>query len=132
MKNKTLEELLRKSHSSTIKLIEKCEEGRILEIRITKEEGLTSDQTLDVKVMKYLKRLKVKVTVITEREYLKSKNKFYKPEKKCEHAIHSIVDSKGPKQLKLELLNDQTLFRIEESSYIACKDCFKILPILGD
>jgi len=133
MKNKTLEGLLlKKSHSSIIKLLEKCEEGRILEIRITKEEGLTSDQTLDKRVVKYLESLKVKVTVISEQEYLKSKNKFYKPPKKCDHAIHEVVESDATRQVKIDLLDDQALFRIDKESYVACKNCFKILPILGD
>ncbi len=132
MKNKNLEELLKKSHGSIIKLIEKCEEGRVVEIRITKEEGLTSDQVLDKRVMSYLKRLKVKVTIISEQEYIKTKNKFYKPEKKCAGEVHAIAAGSGPKRLKIELLNGHGLFRIDENSYATCKECFKILPILGD
>ena len=132
MKNKNLEVALKKGHGSIIKLIEKCEEGRVIEIRITEEEGLTSDQRLDKRVMNYLKRLNVKVTIISEQEFLKAKNKFYKPEAKCENPIHDIASGEGPKSIKQELLHGQGLFRIDETSYITCKDCFKILPILGD
>jgi hypothetical protein len=132
MKNKTLEGLLKKGHGSIIKLIEKCEEGRVIEIRITKEEGLTSDQVLDKRVMSYLRRLKVKVTVITEQEYLKAKNKFYKSEAQCTDPVHSIADGDGSKKDKLELLQGNNLFRIDTNSFATCKECFKILPILGD
>ena len=132
MKNKNLEGALRKSHGSIIKLIEKCEEGSLVEIKITDEEGLTSDERLDKRVFNYLKRLNVKITIITEQEFLKSKNKFYKPEAKCESPIHEIVNGSAPKAVKQELLHGQGLFRIDDTSYITCKECFKILPILGE
>ena len=33
---------------------------------------------------------------------------------------------------RIELLSGKGLFRIDSDSYVTCKKCFKILPILGD
>ena len=56
MENKKLESLLKNNENNDlIKIIEKCEKGRVVEIKMTEEEAITNDSTLDKQVIRYLK-----------------------------------------------------------------------------
>lgn len=130
MKNRTLEELLKQNHYETIiDIIEGCENKRILEIRITKEDGFTKDNSIDKMIFDYLKKLKIKVVFLTDSEYHRSHNKFYVEKNKCANALHEIVLRSEPLEKMVVGQLSSLRFRIDDHSYISCPDCKDILKL---
>ena len=134
MKNKPLEMLLKKNKQRhLIKLLEKCEKGRIIEIKVIREELMTNIAEVDNDVINYLAKLNVKLTFVKAADIYKSKNKFYKEPPKCSHVVHDISRDKAiSKDEKLKLFEQLNLkmFRIDEKSYVCCPDCSKITTII--
>jgi len=131
MKNKSLEESLAKnSMSDIIKIIERCEDGRIEEIQIKKKTGITGFEDIDLELYAYLETLNVKV-IFTENA---NKVKQYKEKKKksCSMAVHKISKNKHTKEEKVKELDAKKykMFKIDENTFVSCPDCYKIFHIL--
>ena len=133
MENKKLESLLKDTENDDlIKIIEKCERGRVAEIKLTEEEGITNDTALDKEVLGYLRELKIKLVFVTEKEYYRGKNRYYKAAPKCSGGIHAVLDSKKQKKEKVtEITKEYQIMKIGNESYVTCPECWNILPILG-
>lgn len=139
MKNKTLEKILIKNnHTSVVSLLENCENGRIIEIRVNKESGITKDEKIDKKLYNYLKKLKIKVIFLQElaKDVEQSResgaSRFYKKQPMCSGMAHDIIsDAALTTKERLELLEQgkHARFRIDDQSFVHCNDCNGILKI---
>jgi len=131
MKNKSIEEsLIKNSMTDFVKIVERCEEGRIEEIQIKKKSGITGVEDIDQEIYAYLETLKVKV-IFTEN--MQPVKKFKEKKKKsCSVSIHKIHKSKKSKEGKVKELKKEAykMFKIDENTFAACPDCFKIFHIL--
>jgi hypothetical protein len=133
MKNKILEALLKKTKQKhLIRLIEKCENGRIIEIKAVKEELMTNDEKVDNDVLGYLKDLNIKITFVKHADIYKGKNHYYKQPAECPSDTHAISsNSDMDKVSKLRLFEDSgfKMFKLDEKSYVCCPDCSQIIHI---
>ena len=133
MKNKKLESLLKENeHEELIKIIEKCEKGKVAELKMSHNEVITKNSSLDKKVIKYLGELNVNLIVVPEKELFKSTNRYYKAKAVCKNGIHAILDMEMDSKDKIvEVQKTHQTIKIDKKSYVTCIDCWDILPILG-
>lgn len=131
MNNKRLEDRLKKhgeEYAHIILLIEKCENGNVEEIRITKEEGITNSAILDKMILTYLKKLKIAVTYIDTKEAEESDDDG-KP--KCQNKVHQVLGSnmKAGAKSKALLKSKYGMLKIDATSYVICPTCFEIKEV---
>jgi len=135
MKNRRLEDRIKKrgnEFTEIISLIERCEDGNVVEIKLEKSEGITDSPVIDKMIITYLQKLKVKVSYISEKNSSgkpELKSKIKKPS--CDNKLHSVVNGKMKKSPKMKTINKNKwlMFKIDATTFVSCPKCFHILEV---
>lgn len=133
MNNKRLEDRLKKrgpNYHDVIQVIEKCEDGLVAEIKISKDEGFTDSAVLDKMILTYLKKLKIKISYVEKNEdSVSTEVDDGKP--KCQHEVHKILSSDMKKGAKIKTLNKgkYPMLKVDITSFAICPTCYDIKEI---
>jgi len=131
MNNKRLEERLKKrGHicDKVIQVIEKCESGQVVEVRISRDEGFTDSAILDKMILTYLKKLKIDVVYIEKTE---EEPEVDDGKPKCQHEVHRVLAGNIKKSAKIKafLKSKYPMLKIDVASFIICPTCNDIKEV---
>ncbi len=134
MNNKRLEERLKKRgtiYEKIIQVIERCENGQVLEIRISKDEGFTDSAVLDKMILTYLKKLKIDIVYIEKDEEEAENIEAEDGKPKCQHEIHRVLGSNIKKSAKIKALlkSKHPMLKVDATSFVICPTCYDIKEV---